>query len=505
MEAEGGRREAGASRGSGVGGREPDEGATPAEDASPRVFSSNGYKEENHPWRERFTAALQQAVRRAETAERNGHSIACGFTANLDRVAALDQPLLERLFAGHRSDGRRSRVARADSVDDLLVAIAQCVAAGEGCDLPVRDAAVRDWLLRQIGGRVQIGGTGAQAAATLARLGFPALLHLTGRAPEQIAAFPVRERIRIASPAGLLPIDAAGDAGDLVMWHAVLEFAAGVRAPLPEAPAAPAPNRVIVTYDPVNAAFGIDPGFAAALADPRIAIDALLVSGFSQLDDFAARERVLGLAAEAIRGWRATRPDLLVHLELGAMPEPASVMRILDVLHPVVTSIGINSDEVRELLAGFGIIAETPGPGLVAQLRWLQARYPTPRFSLHARDFCLTLTENDPEAERSALLFGTLVAATRSSIGGFPEIADVRKTLANSEVNREGMAVLDSLGVAAEGYAANGVVVTPGLRIASPVATVGLGDSFTAGVLAMLGPIPSESSANHKVFATGGG
>ena len=47
---------------------------------------------------------------------------------------------------------------------------------------------VQEWLLERMLGRLQIGGTGVQAASTLTTLGFPTLVHLTGRSPEQIAA-----------------------------------------------------------------------------------------------------------------------------------------------------------------------------------------------------------------------------------------------------------------------------------------------------------------------------
>jgi ADP-dependent phosphofructokinase/glucokinase len=126
-----------------------------------------------------------------------------------------------------------------------------------------------------------------------------------------------------------------------------------------------------------------------------------------------------------------------------------------------------------------------PGPGLVAQMRALAARYPTPRFSVHTREFCLTLTEEDPAREMKALLFGSLVAATRSRIGAFPAFADQEATLEMAEANAEGLEVLRALGVSPENEGEAGVVATPGLAVAA-VASVGLGDSFTGAMLAIL-------------------
>lgn len=438
-------------------------------------------------WRRRYGAALARARERAETAQREHTRIACGFTSNVDRVAPLDQGLLDRLYEGRVVAGDRPRVTRADTIDDLLQGIAQCVAAGDGTDLPIA-ADVQDWLLARMGGRAQIGGTGAQAAATLATLGFPTLLHLTGCSPEQIAVLPRRERIAIGSPDGLMPVDAAADPDDETMWHPVLEFAAGLPAPLPGRPPAPAANRILLHHDPINAEFGIDPGFDAALTDPGLRISSLLISGFSQLDRRAALERVLFETAVALQVWRAARPELLVHLELGAMPEAPALLRVLEVLHPAIDSVGMNVDELGQVLSGLGEAMAAPGSELLAQVRGLAARFPVPRVSLHTREFCLTATDGgaEMEAERDALLFGSLVAATRARLGAFPTIGDLEATLAEGEVNPAGIDLLESLDMAETGCAGDGVMVTPGYRNGATVASVGLGDSFTGGVLAVL-------------------
>lgn len=427
-----------------------------------------------------YAAALERGTARAERFAREGRLLACAFTSNVDRLAHLDEALIERLFEGTIVPSGQPRVSLVRSVDELRLGIAQTIAAGDGTDLVIRDDAITAWLLERMNGRKQIGGTGVQAASTLATLGFPVLVHLTGRSPEQIEALVGREKIVVGTPDGLVPVEEACNPDDPTMWHPALEFAAGLRAPMASHPAAPAFNRVLVGYDRVNADFQIDPGFAAILNDPAFTIGALLISGFSQLHEAGPRERVLHDAAEALRQWRAARPDLFIHLELGAMPDFAMVAEVVAALYPWLTSVGMNIDELRELLAVHGVTMAVPGPELVAQMRELQQRYPTPRLSVHTREFCLTLTEGDAEQERDALLFASLTAATRSRIAAFPHLSDLATTLANGSINPDGLALVEA--VAGE----PGVVATPGIGFTGPAATVGLGDSFTGGVLAML-------------------
>ena len=431
-------------------------------------------------WRQRYADALARAAVRADAARVSGRLIACAFSSNVDRVGTLDDAMVARLFGERLMPADAPRVAAVNSVDDLLTGIAQCIAAGDGTDLVIRDPAVQEWLLERMPGRLQIGGTGVQAASTLTTLGFPTLVHLTGRSPEQIAALQTRDLMWLGTADGLIPIEAGENPDDETMWHPALEFEAGLRAPLPGRPAAPAANRVLVGYDPVNANLRGDPAFSVAMQDPALDIDVLRISGFTQLHEPVVRERVFADTARELRQWRAARPDLFIHLELGAMPDFRHVRQIVEALYPYVTSVGMNIDELRELLAVDGVVMAAPGPELVAQMRALSARFPTPRFSVHTREFCLTLTEHDPDQERDALVFGSLTAATRARIAAFPRLADLSATLAQGTINEVGLAlVADLAGVP-------GVVVTPGIAFTGPTATVGLGDSFTGGLLAMM-------------------
>ena len=159
----------------------------------------------------------------------------------------------------------------------------------------------------------------------------------------------------------------------------------------------------------------------------------------------------------------------------GAKPEPNQVdpaLWVYDVGENGDCSVDATiSDNVRDL---------------IAQFRWLAARYPVPRWSLHTREFCISLVDGDAATERDALLFGSLVAATRSRIGDFPQLSDLQTTLERAVVNLAGMTLLRSLDIVEDGCMDDALVVTPGLRIEETTASVGLGDSFTAGVLAML-------------------
>ena len=73
----------------------------------------------------------------------------------------------------------------------------------------------------------------------------------------------------LGSPDGLLPVDDAVNPQDATMWHPALEFDRGLPAPLPGRPLAPAANRILIGYDPVNADFRSTPASPRHSAIPH--------------------------------------------------------------------------------------------------------------------------------------------------------------------------------------------------------------------------------------------
>ncbi|MGI9253163.1 MAG: hypothetical protein ACR2J8_05420, partial [Thermomicrobiales bacterium] len=71
-------------------------------------------------WPARYVDVLGRAEAAAARCRAEGRSIACGFTGNVDRVVALDEPLLARLVAGRSLATSGGRVVHARTVDDLL-------------------------------------------------------------------------------------------------------------------------------------------------------------------------------------------------------------------------------------------------------------------------------------------------------------------------------------------------------------------------------------------------
>ncbi|HEU0114376.1 MAG TPA: ADP-dependent glucokinase/phosphofructokinase, partial [Thermomicrobiales bacterium] len=146
----------------------------------------------------------------------------------------------------------------------------------------------------------------------------------------------------------------------------------------------------------------------------------------------------------------------------------------------------------EELVVLLGRAGDSLAPAaMLAGMAELRRAAALPRLNAHTQDFCLTLTAGDPSREQRALLYGSLVAGAHARTGAFPAPADLRRTLAAAP-GQEGLAAERALAAACDmtdgvaplddGWA----VFAPTLAVPIPAGTVGLGDSFTGGVLALL-------------------
>ena len=437
-------------------------------------------------WVDRYEAALDRARLRIKY---DKDRIACGFTNNVDLVVRMDEALLERFIQEIPVSIDLARQTRADNPEDLVLAILQSVALGEGMDIPVADSATQDWLISRVDGRAQLGGSSAQVANTLSKLGVSTLAHLTGSSPEQISSFDRPDRLLVARNGEFRTVSDCVRPDDQTAWHVALEYTAGLRFTVDGVQhIAPADSRIIVSYDPLNAAFEIDQEFVALLTSNIATVRGVFLAGYSQVIDSTVMKRVMTASIDAIRTWRAGRADLNIHVEMGAMPHVHELAGVAESLALEVSSIGMNADEFRDLVIAWGLTPARNGAEMTLLLETARHRLMTPRISVHTASFAMSLTSGGTDRERDALLFGALVASTRARIGKCPVFADLEETLNVVGVHPKGLRLLSDLN-SSTGFVereSGTIVVVPTLEVPEPKATVGLGDSFTAGVMAML-------------------
>ncbi|MBV9997933.1 MAG: 6-phosphofructokinase [Verrucomicrobia bacterium] len=396
-------------------------------------------------WRKRYHDLLD----RLPIHVRDARPVLCGLSTFVDGYVRLHeaQPLLEAV------DGTPEAA--------LAGELFKRAAAGIGGEFHLDWPQGGDWVEKHL--KVTswgLGGTGAQAAQTLALLGAPALISLQDRSERQLSV--IHPDVQVATPGGVIRrAELQAVPGDKPA-HYIFEFTAGVRfgsaTPLRS-------SRTIVRFG--NERLDDDPDFYRESVAAAARAGAGILSGFNELAENelkGALEQTVAL----VQNWRR-RGVHLVHLELGDCASARSRDVILETLAGVITSLGMSQAELR------GFRAE-PGD-IVDQACQLSKAFDLPRLCIHADAWALTLTKGEPSRELEALLCGCLLAASRAEKGrpcrpsGLPGQAEFHEPPYGPVSERGGRSVV--------------CCATPYLQ--RPAATIGLGDTFLAGTLLVLG------------------
>jgi ADP-dependent phosphofructokinase/glucokinase len=305
-----------------------------------------------------------------------------------------------------------------------------------------------------------IGGSGAQAAQTLATLGAPALMSLEDRGQRQLSV--IHPDVLVAARGGIIKCGELSITEGEKSAHYIFEFTAGTQV-------GPAilkrSSRTIVRFR--NERLDNDPDFAQWSTAAAAEAGAGILSGFNEIGDEIMDESLRESVALA-EAWREQGLES-IHLEIGDYGTVAARDKVLASLGGVISSLGMNYAELCALSAGS---QDTIGKACeLAEVLSLS------RLCVHSDTWALTITRGDPQRELEALLCGCLLASVRAE-KGFP----------TRPVELPEQAEFHPLSWEKFGQAGRRSMVSCSAPyLERPAGTIGLGDTFLAGTLLVLG------------------
>ena len=316
------------------------------------------------------------------------------------------------------------------------------------------------WIDRHVSGRRAVGGTSAQAAYMLAALGAPALIAIEDRSRGQLDV--LHPGTLAAAGGGLLPVSALVGEGAGRPPHYIFEFTAGEMIGTVRAPRS---SRTIVRFD--HSELQRDAAFVRASVERAADAGAGILCGFNEIPPESA-DAELDYAMDVAAAWRQAGLKL-IHVELGDFPSTVLRDETIRRLLPAATSVGMSRSELVDLTRP----DEAPE---AAAIRIAEA-YDLDRVCVHADEWAFAATRGDAGRELEALETGCLLAATRAANGYFavpervPDGAQFLPPPLPASLRRDGWSI----------------ACCPAPYLEKPAATIGLGDTFLAGTLLVLG------------------
>lgn len=380
--------------------------------------------------------------------------LACGFTANVDGIAQLDDRLVEQLcfrYAEGQSTRKRPDIF-VNSWGEVLDAIAWNMGHGSGGEYIV----TTNWLLDSIRDMTRwhwtVGGTGLQAACAAAIAGHRAFVNVPAWGEEYEF---------LLAHTGL---ETAYGASHRPPVHYILEYKRGDQR-----------NRIIFRGMGEFADSLIARGFAHRIRQSPGDYSALLVSGYNAADSAAASEILIDEQIRFLSSLPAGAP--MAHLELAASYSAAEQFRTIFKFKDYVQSMGCNEDEADELLGLDGALLDLSDERLLDALQRLRLLCNIPNLIVHTNQFAVCVGEADNGFWSDALLAGTVFAASRAATGRFCTKEEMQSIVSGLDLNKRGISIAQSAS------SRPGLYVAPAFDISVIRGATGLGDTFTSGLL----------------------
>jgi len=305
-----------------------------------------------------------------------------------------------------------------------------------------------------------LGGSGAQAAQMLAILGAPALMSLEDRSERQLSV--IHPNVLVATNRGVIKCGELSTAQGRKPAHYIFEFTAGTQV----GSIVPArSSRTIVRF--TDERLDNDSEFTRESITAAANAGAGILSGFNEIGD-QDLEEALQQTVTLAQAWKQRGLET-IHLELGDYTTVKARDTVLEKLRGAFTSLGMSHSELRALCVG----SQDP----ISKAFELSETLNLSRLCVHADTWALAITKDDPRRELEALLCGCLLAAARAERGHPCRPTDVPASAEFHDLPWE------KSSKSGERF----VVCCASPYLERPVATIGLGDTFLAGTLLVIG------------------
>jgi ADP-dependent phosphofructokinase/glucokinase len=398
-------------------------------------------------WRDAYLQLAEQLTAGASAAR----PVLAVSNACVDAIFHVDAARLSRLAAATWTAADGNGIG-AELVDRVLARITR----GQGGELLTRWPSGPGWITDVLGtpDQYQLGGTGPQASWALATVGAASVLALADRSTEQLAVIDPRTGVcadGTVVPAGSLVASGA----PTKLPHCILEFTAGTRSGTLTVPRS---NRIILRFgdEPIER----DEQFSRMAPALAAGADAGLLSGFNSLPDDGDRDRQWLVALA--RTW-SQAGLAVIHHELAEFPTLARMREAAGL--GLATSIGLSLSEL------FTLAGRRGDPRLLAQQ--IASQYGARRIIVHADHWALSVHRSDAKHQERVLLSGNAFAAARARNGQPTAALDPAEEAVYTDD-------LPPSGALADGWQATCV---PAPHLSRSAGTIGLGDTFAAGVL----------------------
>ncbi|MDY0128717.1 MAG: ADP-dependent glucokinase/phosphofructokinase [Methanosarcina vacuolata] len=465
-------------------------------------------------------------------------NILCGYNVNIDSVYRISgaemSELLETFEEAEILDKIENPPGKIFSESDFVAGLAYCMKNGCGAEWLVFDQSVFEFLKRRYFGKslVRMGGNAGIMANALSQLGASRVIpNVAVPSKTQLSLFS-KKAIYFPEPPTQITENARKEpdenkgafSNSQEPIHFVFDFSEGETFSLYGTKVrVPRENRFIATCDHLNLRLFVNPAFEQYALQHACELDGVLISGFHLLlenyPNGCTYKTILDDTFSQLKSWKTRNNKLQIHLELGHFASKEIANSVFLKFAKLSDSLGMNEDELAVFSNLHGVSGERlqhmDADAISSAAFRLASGHGLKKLIIHTREFVLAVFKTGfefnsraasgfemDESESSilqraarekleSLEFGVRCAGVYAASGrleGRKFVEEEASKLQESPFGREQIAAFlksfngKTLGQGAYTLREDYIIcMLPTMLSRSPVTTVGLGDTLTAG------------------------
>lgn len=433
--------------------------------------------------------------------------VLCAYNANIDALYSITTDEVCAMLSSENTAEVMEKITNPpgviNSMSDFLAGLLFCMKEGTGAEWLIHGPEVFKLLKEQFihRSKLRMGGNMGIMANVLSEMGAELVVpNVVNPTPRQLSFFS-KKAIYIPGPVSCSKETKCEDDEPI---HFVFDFKKGEHVEYGDIVfTVPRENRFIATYDIMNMSLLVNPYFEDYAIKHAGEMDGLLISGFHMMLEkypdgstyLDKLEQVLG----QLKMWSSINDDLSIHVEFGHFTDKDMALHIFSRISPLVSSIGMNEDEIAMLVPLHKVnaakILQMDVFSILEASKQSLLAFGLKKMIIHTREYILSIsrqTDLTPEAQLEAMSFGVTCAGIFASTGQLhrrDKLQLLSSSLQESEFGRAQMQrFIETTATVRSGRGAVGIYeghqicILPTLLSDDPVSTVGLGDTVTASM-----------------------
>lgn len=413
--------------------------------------------------------------------EKSGHRPVFGYTSDLDIVFHFDSAAYNQMLKDHLKE-KEPRILPEDSIDsvaDLARVTAAYMISGEGGEADITDASVCEYLTSHFKGVPGLGGTCAQGAAALGAMGMPLLAHISDRCREvcKLMDYPGLCTIKNGVPVPIM--DIATD--HTPVYHMIFEYTKGDTFEIDgKSYTVPVSNRLIMGFDTIHKDLCVDEDFRQYLEDHASSMISYNISGLNAILDDELMKKRFQVMEPHYRKIRERNPSCIFYFESAHYLNPQVKHLVYHTLAHYVDILGMNEDELVVHTRECGQdIDKSSFSDILRGLELVLNKHQVNGIILHTKDYSMYYGNELKGIDiEKGLTMGNLMSGTRARTGRYGSRQDCAESL-SLPLSPTGLQFADEL---ASMSLSRSACLVPSRYMEKPKYTIGLGDTFVAGV-----------------------